>query len=364
MSHRIVLFVAFLLVGLTGCVSYGEYYPARDRYYQDGGYYYPADDGYGDYYEAPDDRYYGYDRYDDPFLYGYLPFWTLDRYACGAWHSCSPYWDRYYRRPYSGWSLSFGSHWSYGRWGWYDGYGSSWHNPGYYRPHYPRPRPGHDGRPGNRPPPGPPLDGTGVDGDPRTVRPTPMPRPDFERNRIGRPVITDPEGRPGNLGGRPPARDVEEGRVQPLPRPDFRDTPRKRPDYGRIGRPQPVESEPLPRTQPRPDFRDTPRNPPDYRRFERPQPDRAEPGPPRAGPVGPRPAPRTEPRTAPRDAYRPAPRTEPQTAPREAYRPAPPPASRPAPPPPQSRPSPPPRERAAPEETRGSSQNRGREVED
>lgn len=383
MSRRILLLAAFLLVGPAGCVSYGDYAYERDRYPVDGGYYYPADEGYGDYYEAPEDYGY-YDYYDDPFAYGYLPFWSIERYACSGWYGCSPYWSTGYRRPYSGWSLSFGNHWDYRRWAWYGDYGSGWYDPGYYRPHRPRP-PGHGGRPGDGQPPGPPP-GAGVGDDPGTVRPTPMPRPDFDRNRIGRPVIREPEGRPGNGGGNPrPPVTTEEREVRPLPRTDFRDSPRKAPGDGGT-RPRPIQSTP----SPRPDARPAPGNPPDYRRFERPEPVRGEPGlAPRPRPVAeprpqpeqryeprpqpryeprpePRPQPRLEPRQEPRYQPRPEPRPEPRSAPREAYRPAPPPASRPAPPPREaSRPAPPPpRERPAPEETRTPSQNRGREVED
>ncbi|HEU0153434.1 MAG TPA: hypothetical protein VFQ84_08830 [Arenimonas sp.] len=381
MSRRILLLAAFLLVGPAGCVSYGDYAYERDRYPVDGGYYYPADEGYGDYYEAPEDYGY-YDYYDDPFAYGYLPFWSIERYACSGWYGCSPYWSTGYRRPYSGWSLSFGNHWDYRRWAWYGDYGSGWYDPGYYRPHRPRP-PGHGGRPGDGQPPGPPP-GAGVGDDPGTVRPTPMPRPDFDRNRIGRPVIREPEGRPGNGGGNPrPPVTTEEREVRPLPRTDFRDSPRKAPGDGGT-RPRPIQSTP----SPRPDARPAPGNPPDYRRFERPEPVRGEPGlaprpvaEPRPQPEQryeprpqpryeprpePRPQPRLEPRQEPRYQPRPEPRPEPRSAPREAYRPAPPPASRPAPPPREaSRPAPPPpRERPAPEETRTPSQNRGREVED
>ncbi|WP_146907774.1 hypothetical protein [Arenimonas daejeonensis] len=121
MTRRLARFAPLLLILilLAGCTTYsGNHY--RDGYYSDGGYYYPAEDGYGDYYAAPD---YGYDY--DYYDYGYstyTPFWGLHRYGCGAWGGCSPYWSYYYGRPYSGWSLSYGQHWSYGSWGWYGQY--------------------------------------------------------------------------------------------------------------------------------------------------------------------------------------------------------------------------------------------------
>jgi hypothetical protein len=340
MSRRIALLALFLVSGLAGCVSYGDYYPARERYYEDGGYYYPADDGYGDYYEAPDDYYYDY--YDDPYLYGYLPSWRLDRYACGAWYRCSPWWNSYYGRPYSGWSFSIGSHWSYGSWGWYGGGWSPWYDHRYYRPHPPRHRPGD--RPGRPPPPSsPPPAGPPGNDDPRTVVPTPMPRTDFHKNRIGRPVITDPEGRPGTRIDRPTAPGTAEPVARPMPRPDFRDNPRKTPDYRRIERPTPAEptpAKPTPRALPRPDFRDGPDAKPRYREVERPQPVRQ--------------VPDYSPRTRPEATVRPAPR--------EVYRPASPPpaAPRQAPSPPRERPAPAP----ARQETRRTSQNGINEVED
>ena len=154
MTRRLVLLASLMLFALTGCVSYGDGY-YRDRYYSDDGYYsdegyysddgyyYPAEEGYGDYYEGD-----SYDSYYDT-SYGYSPFWSLDRYSCGAFYNCSPYWSSYYRRPYS-WSLSFGNHWNYGSWGWYDRHWSPWYSGGYYhrpeRPHRPdRDPPGRNG---------------------------------------------------------------------------------------------------------------------------------------------------------------------------------------------------------------------------
>ena len=48
MTRRLVRFAPLLLLLLAGCVTYSDGY--RDGYYSDGGYYYPAEDGYGDYY--------------------------------------------------------------------------------------------------------------------------------------------------------------------------------------------------------------------------------------------------------------------------------------------------------------------------
>lgn len=234
MTRRLALFASLLVLGLAGCTTYGDGY--RDSYYRDGGYYYPAEDGYGDYYQGRD---YADARYYD--RYSYSPFWGLGRYSCGAFHSCSPYWNRYYRRPYSGWSFSFGSHWSYGSWGWYGQHWSPWYGPGYYHGHH---HWHHRDRDHNRPPvtaPGPVTE---------VVRP--LPRPDFSDQgwKRERPIDQEPTGpRPGYGGygnGRSPGGEVS---VRPLPRPDFRSDGRQRP------LPWP-EGEETVRPLPRADFRD------------------------------------------------------------------------------------------------------------
>ena len=229
MTRRLVRFAPFLLLLLAGCVTYSDDY-YRDGYYSDGGYYYPAEDGYGDYYAGPD--YDDYDYYDDFGYYSQSPFWGSGHYGCGAWSSCSPYWSSYYRRPYSGWSLSFGSHWS--SWGYWGGYGHHW-SPWYGYGHY-RPRP-----PVYTPPPPRPIDTAhGVGG----VRPTPMPRTDF-RDRY-------PDGKPYAPG---------DGRV--MPRGDFRGSGGKpyAPGDGRLApRPQPDPAERPARPMPRSDFRDDRQN--------------------------------------------------------------------------------------------------------
>src|SRR5688572_11694843 len=165
MKRRLARLIALPLLLLAGCTTYyGDGY--REPYYSDGGYYYPAEDGYGDYYAAPE-----YDYYDYGYS-SYVPFWGLDRYGCGYWSSCSPYWNGYYGRPYSGWSLSFGSHWSYGYWGWYGsswapwyGYGGYYYRPPYYYDHdydYDRPDRPEPPRPAGRP------------ANPRPLYPEPM----------------------------------------------------------------------------------------------------------------------------------------------------------------------------------------------
>ncbi len=242
MSRRLVLLASLMLLGLSGCVTMNEGY-YRQGYYSDGGYYYPAEDGYGDYYQGPEDVDYRY--YDS---YSYSPFWSLDRYSCGAYYSCSPYWSSYYRRPYSGWSLSFGSHWSYGNWGWYGNQWNPWYDHRDYWRHPRRPGPDNSLPPGvlapgdlgnGRPPgqdytgrPRPGLREPGVIDD-NGGESAPMPQP--------RPGVGDGTG-PGQLGPGSGGVVAEPGaerndRVRPVPRPDFRDRyertpePREAPRY-------------------------------------------------------------------------------------------------------------------------------------
>jgi hypothetical protein len=323
MTRRLVRFAPLLLLLLAGCVTYTDGY-YRDGYYSDGGYYYPAEDGYGDYYAGQD--YDDYDYYDYGYS-SYTPFWSLSRYGCGAWANCSPYWNSYYRRPYSGWSLSFGNHWSWGYWGWYGHHWSPWYDHGHYRT-----RP-----PVYSPPPPRPIDTAhGVGG----VRPQPMPRSDF---------------RDGYPGGKPYA----PGDRRVMPRGDFRGPGGKpyTPGDGRLApRPQPDPAERPARPVPRSDFRDDRQNgkgygPGDGRVMPQPQPaaqSRYE-----------RPMVRETTRpSAPPARYQapavrqpaPAPRYERPVA-REAARPAPAPAPRQAPPPRPTR------------ETRSSSQNGTRDDE-
>jgi hypothetical protein len=144
MTRRLLLLATLMTLGLTGCVTYSDSY-YRQSQYRDGGYYYPARDGYGDYYQGREQV-----QYVDYYYSSYTPFWGLSRYYCAGYYSCSPFWNSYYGRPYSGWNLAFGSHYSYGRWGWYGNNWAPWAGPGYYghRPH--RPDPNH--RPPGTPP--------------------------------------------------------------------------------------------------------------------------------------------------------------------------------------------------------------------
>ena len=308
MSRRLVLLVSLMLLGLSGCVTMNDGY-YRQGYYSDGGYYYPAEDGYGDYYQGPEDVDYRY--YDS---YSYSPFWSLDRYSCGAYYSCSPYWNSYYRRPYSGWSLSFGSHWSYGSWGWYGNRWNPWYDHRDYWRHPRRPnpdtglppgvlRPGEQGD--GRPPPqdysdrpGPGLREPGViDDNGGDARPMPMPRPGsgggYEPGYGPGPGQITPG--PGPLVGQPGAdRDGRDGRVRPLPRPDFRDgyerkpVPRGEPGVAPGGRPWPQPDS----DASRPVYRDGGGRPGQNPRYERPEP--------RETPRYERPEPRVE-RSEPRE---------------------------------------------------------------
>ena len=316
MSRRLVLLASLLLLGLSGCVTMNEGY-YREGYYSDGGYYYPAEDGYGDYYQGPEDIDYRY--YDS---YSYEPFWRLDRYACGAYYSCSPYWNSYYRRPYSGWSLSFGSHWSYGNWGWYGNQWNPWYDHRDYWRHSRHPRrpdPGSTLPPGVLTPPGP-----GNQRPPRedyTIRPRPgLREPGVIYEGEGRPRLRPGgdrgPGQPGPGPGPGPGQDVMpvrgdgEGYVRPLPRPDFRDREDRKPAPinapGRGVSPAPTQEADMPRPDYR-DFREPARRPPqEAPRYERPQPREM----PRYERPEPREMPRPEPREAPR-FERPEPREMP-----------------------------------------------------
>ena len=317
MSRRLVLLASLLLLGLSGCVTMNEGY-YREGYYSDGGYYYPAEDGYGDYYQGPEDIDYRY--YDS---YSYEPFWRLDRYACGAYYSCSPYWNSYYRRPYSGWSLSFGSHWSYGNWGWYGNQWNPWYDHRDYWRHSRHPRrpdPGSTLPPGVLTPPGP-----GNQRPPRedyTIRPRPgLREPGVIYEGEGRPRLRPGgdrgPGQPGPGPGPGPGQDVMpvrgdgEGYVRPLPRPDFRDREDRKPAPinapGRGVSPAPTQEADMPRPDYR-DFREPARRPPqEAPRYERPQPremPRYERSEAREMPRYERPEPREMPRPEPREAPR------------------------------------------------------------
>lgn len=316
MSRRLVLLATLMMLGLSGCVTMSDGYD-RVSYYSDGGYYYPAEDGYGDYYQGREDVNYRY--YESS---AYSPFWRLDRYACGPYYGCSPYWNSYYGRPSSGWGISFGSQWNYGSWGWYGRDWSPWYDSRSYWRHPRRPhnddrlppgvlRPG-EGAPGQsgsaRPPrqdytgrPRPGLREPGVIDD--NGGPGSMPRPLPRDNGGDRPGPGGDQGRPGYGPGAIVPRDDNDGRVRPLPRPDFRDRydgkqpvrdaepglpPGVRPgmtprpverDRDAPYRPEPRYERPEPREQPRyerPEPREQPRyerpEPREQPRYERPEP--------------------------------------------------------------------------------------------
>lgn len=295
MSRRLVLLASLMLLGLSGCMTVNDDY-YRQGHYSDGGYYYPAEDGYGDYYQGPEQVDYRY--YDS---YSYSPFWSLDRYSCGAHYSCSPYWNSYYRRPYSGWNLSFGSHRSYGSWGWYGNRWNPWYDhhdyyrhprhpePGYIRPPGqdqnvgPRPglrEPGVIDDEGERPMPRPPYDDGPVPG--QVVLPPgaerPMPRPEFRERYESRPVPREQAIQaPVDESWQPPAADS--GGERPVDRGD---------DGGRILEPRYERPEPRGMS---PYDRPEPREMPRYESYERPAPreERAEP---REAPPAERPEPR------------------------------------------------------------------------
>jgi len=281
--------MSLLVLGLAGCTTYGDSY-YRDGYYSDGGYYYPAEDGYGDYYQGPE--------YVDYYYSSYTPFWRLDRYYCSAYYSCSPYWNNYYRRPYSGWSISYGRGWGLGSSGWYGNYWSPWYGHGRYG-HYDRYPVRRDYDRDRR-----------RDRDPPAVTPVPRdneyrrPRPDFREDGRVRPRPNDSYARP-----RP-----ADGVVRPAPRPiDGVVRPAPRTSDGFNDRPVPVRRV----VEDNPAYRKTPVPMP---------PDRSG-----AGPV-------------PRGFDR---------------APPPPRASQPSAPPVRAeRPAPPPQQRAAPPEVRPASQNR------
>jgi hypothetical protein len=232
MTRRLLLLATLMTLGLTGCVTYSDSY-YRQSQYRDGGYYYPAQDGYGDYYQGREQV-----QYVDYYYSSYTPFWGLSRYYCAGYYSCSPFWNSYYGRPYSGWNLAFGSHYSYGRWGWYGNSWAPWAGPGYYghRPHRPDPR---HRPPGQLPGPRDPYVVDSVVGEP--VNPAwrgPLPRyeegqgyqPGYGHNR-GEGGDARP-GQPGGSqaapgpvagfrpGGKQPAPLPEEGPVQ-MPRANF-----------------------------------------------------------------------------------------------------------------------------------------------
>jgi len=208
MTRRFAAIMSLLVLGLAGCTTYGDSY-YRDGYYSDGGYYYPAEDGYGDYYQGRELIDYSYSSY--------TPFWTLDRYSCGAFYTCSPYWNNFYRRPYSSWSISYGRSWG----GWYGNHWSPWYG-NHWSPwygHHWSPWYGHGRHPGRRD-----RDHDRRDRD-----------YDRDRERRDRPVV----------GPEPQNPDLR------LVRPDFRDDarPRPRPD-GRYVRPAYDEDGARPRTPP------------------------------------------------------------------------------------------------------------------
>jgi len=306
--------MSLLVLGLAGCTTYGDSY-YRDGYYSDGGYYYPAEDGYGDYYQGRE--YIDYRYYDD---YSYSPFWRLDRYSCGAFYSCSPYWNNYYRRPYSGWIISYGSGWGPGYGSWYGRHWSPWYGYGHY-----------DRRPPRR------------DRDPRPPVVDPEPTDDGYSGtnpgvRLGRPgprqIGGDPDVRRPGLGGgsRPPPPGADPGTG---PRPGNLGQPAP----GRFG---PGTGGPRPGTGPRPRPGEDYVAPVPVRRAIDDNPVNRK-GPVRAAPVP----------VGSRGAVPPA-GVDRSSAPPRFERPA-------APPPQVSRPAPPPPvERAPPPEVRPASQNQSR----
>lgn len=221
MARRILALMSLMVLGLAGCTTYGgSHY--RDGHYSDGGYYYPAEDGYGDYYQGRE--YVDYRYHDDYRYWSYSPFWRLDRYYCGAFHSCSPYWDNYYRRPYSGWSISYGRGWGLGYGGWHGSHWSPWHGHGHY-----------DRGPTRR------------DRDRRPPVVYPGPRGGYSSG-------TDPDlGRPGPrlIGGEPDARhpDLDGGSRLPPPGAETGFAPRP----GSLGRPAPGRFGPGMGPRPRPE---------------------------------------------------------------------------------------------------------------
>ncbi len=213
MTRRLLLLATLMTLALTGCVTYSDSY-YRQSQYRDGGYYYPAQDGYGDYYQGREPR------YNDYYYDSYTPFWGLSRYSCAGYYSCSPFWNGYYGRPYSGWNLSFGSHYNYGSWGWYGNHWAPWGGPGYYghRPHRPQPR--------QPPPPGGPADPRDPYLDDRGPQ---LPSFGVNQGRPGpRPIDEEPQGyRPGygrNRGNGGDIRPEPIGGVEmaPVPRAGFR----------------------------------------------------------------------------------------------------------------------------------------------
>lgn len=305
MTRRLVLLATLLMVGLSGCVTYTDSY-YRQSQYRDGGYYYPAQDGYGDYYQGrqPQTNYY----YDS-----YTPFWGLSRYSCAGYYSCSPFWNGYYGRPYSGWNVSFGSHFNYGYWGWYGNQWSPWAGPGYYghRPHRPHPR---------QPPPGTApgyRDPYVVDNvapvfrGPNNGSPRPMPigvepigfGPGYGPDGSGDGTRPEPIGGTAvapvrradfRSGGKPPAQRIDEEEARRMPRASFGKDP----------------NGPLPE----PGFE------PAYDAQREVSQEGYRPMPPREAPY--RPDPREYAQPEPREAYREEARRDDfrQTAPREDYR--------------------------------------------
>ncbi len=203
MSIRLIS-TALLAATLAACASYpSDSYRGR-VVYEDGSYYSPADDGYGDYYYAPE-REYGYDYYGyDHYGYGYgyydyryslgpIGYLGYDGFCSARYRSCAPYWygGYAYWPSYS----RFGFSLSYGSGGWFDpwGYGSPYYGFGYHTsPIY------HGGgwsnrppRPQDRPPPPPST----------PVGERPMPKPVVRRSSLpvtapgpaGPPVWSDGE---------------------------------------------------------------------------------------------------------------------------------------------------------------------------
>ena len=278
MTRRLASFASLLLLTLAGCTTYygGGYYREpyySDPYYSDDGYYAPADEGYG-YYAEPG---YGYDTYDYGYS-SYTPFWGLGRYGCGYWSSCSPYWNSYYGRPYSGWSLSFGG---YGHWGWYGStwapwYGYGGYGGGYYHPRYDhyhdhdRPRPPSTPQPGSRPSRPRPLYPESISTNPPRSAPGEALRPPGSSYPVGsRP------GGPGYSGGsRPPPRPLysENGPVsRPSPsrqaesRPAYRVDNGERPGVTPRARQREAYAQPEYR---QPEYREPEYRQPEYRQVE------------------------------------------------------------------------------------------------
>lgn len=117
--------VAALGLGLGGCATDPG---AGGMRYENGSYYAPARDGYGDYYVAPEpiadpwgdpffDPFYG--PYNDPFWFG--PGWS-GAYCSARYRYCPAWYDPWLGPGYGNWgygsgfSITFGSGWGHGGW--------------------------------------------------------------------------------------------------------------------------------------------------------------------------------------------------------------------------------------------------------